>query len=206
MYSKISNITFKTSTVNDIIMLLKENKKLTNSEKYCLLFLIAEHLDYKKFWKPVIVRYIKDLENIIMNVPPTKKPMVVYLSTLKSNISFIASKLGLGITKTNPSIISNNFISTSLSAESALKIGNSASLIRIILPPGTRCLLRMGLSLSALNFESLLGCTTKVYLSNKSKTASRITTEMCPSPSTNITVFDGVVTGNTKIEDVISKL
>jgi hypothetical protein len=156
----------KNPTSFHVTDLVKKHLKFFKSKtspgaKYNNFLDIAPHLKYDDFWKPAIELYINDLDRIIANAPPLKKPMTVYRGITKDY--FLEGKKGF-LYK------SNTFVSTSLSLDSALTFKNdkdSCCLKRITLLPGTRTMMMSGVSKYEYESEFLLGRSSKFYITKE---------------------------------------
>lgn len=172
--------------VTEIIKLLKTTPKLTTSDFYIALYHIGRYLSFIKFWQHVIIRFIKDLDNIIQNAPPLTKKLIVYRG-VKSDY-YLKGKEGFVYT-------TNSFVSTSVNLGAAMKFANPTCCFkRITLLPGTRTLLLAGISKFMNEVEILLGTTSKFYITKEKHFISKDTTAMCqPKLNQKILVTDAVV-------------
>lgn len=185
------NFTVNTSlvgerTVTEIINLLKTLPNLKPSDFYFVLYFIGKYLSFTDFWQHVIIRYIKDLDNIIQNAPPLTKPLIVYRGV--RNDYYLKGKEGHVYT-------TNSFVSTSVNLASAMKFADPTCCFkRITLLPGSRTLLLAGISKFINEVEFLLGTSAKFYITKEKRFISKDTTAMCqPKLNQKIMVTDAVV-------------
>lgn len=175
----------KAMKISEILKLIQSKSAIKTSDKYTLLSLIGNELSFKLFWEKVIVQYISDLDRIIRNSPPLKKPMIVYRGV--TNDYYLKGTAG-HVYRTD------SFVSTSMNFSSSLKFaGFSCCFKRITLLPGTRALLLAGVSRFQNEVELLLGPQSQFYITKYKSFMSKDTTAICPISKTNITVTDAVV-------------
>ena len=179
------SIVGKFMPVSNILLHVKTKTTMLTSDKYAILYHIGRYLSFSKFWQRVIVRYISDLDRIIDDSPPLRKPLVVYRGV--KHDYYLKGKEG-HVYRTD------SFVSTSVNLSSALKFaGVNCCFKRITLLPGSKALMLAGVSKFLQEIEMLLGTKSQFYITKDKKLINKNTNDMCRTKAELIMVTDAVV-------------
>lgn len=120
--------------------------KISYAEKHYLIIDVLQKLNIE-CWIKIFKLYCENINRSIQNIPPLNKEMIVYRGVNKD------------IIENQTMFESTQFISTSTSFNKAMNFidkNQSCCLMRIVLPPGSKCLLISGVSLYDDEAEVLL--------------------------------------------------
>lgn len=158
------------------------SSNISQSKMYKAICGIIEHLDFINFWKPVIDKFHKDLDNIIRNAPAVNKKMVVF-EIVKDKQTDI--KVSNNIYK------SDNVISPTFTI-APNDIDPNARLRRITIFPKSRVLLFSNFTQSN-NIEVLLSSDSQYYITKHKQYLPLNTNSLCPDKNKKWVVSDVVL-------------